>query len=114
MYHFLELTYWLSQHRIVVDCNLSVCFALSGFYTRAAPTRPLQGAVITKRSLAYLFLGSSPTSSAARDMLAARWCWRGSERCRLVLSRIWALLWSNVVRAEIISRSHTPTCPGCW
>lgn len=80
-------------------------FALSGFYTRG---RAYQGRykalVITQAvSLAYLLFGFiayfiGGALDMPRGALAMAWA---LSIAVLVLSRVWAVLWSNVVRAEI-------------
>ena len=80
-------------------------FALSGFYTRGRAYQGRYKALIVTQavSLAYLlfgfiayFLGGALDMPRAALVLA----WAVSVVV-LVLSRVWAVLWSNVVRAEI-------------
>ena len=79
--------------------------SLSGFYTRGKRYQGgFKALVVTQAvSLAYLlfgfiayFLGGALDMPRAALVLA----WAVSVAA-LVLSRVWALLWSNVVRAEI-------------
>jgi nucleoside-diphosphate-sugar epimerase len=80
-------------------------FALSGFYTRGRAYQGRYKALIVTQavSLAYLlfgfiayFLGGALDMPRAALVLA----WAVSVVV-LVISRVWAVLWSNVVRAEI-------------
>ncbi|HWO00260.1 MAG TPA: NAD(P)-dependent oxidoreductase [Blastocatellia bacterium] len=80
-------------------------FALSGFYTRGRAYQGRYKALVVTQavSLAYLlfgfiayFLGGALDMPRAALLLG----WMVSVGA-LVLSRLWALLWSNVVRAEI-------------
>ncbi|HSO73334.1 MAG TPA: NAD-dependent epimerase/dehydratase family protein, partial [Blastocatellia bacterium] len=80
-------------------------FALSGFYTRGRAYQGRYKALVVTQavSLSYLlfgfiayFLGGALDMPRAALVLA----WAVSTVV-LVVSRVWALLWSNVVRAEI-------------
>lgn len=80
-------------------------FAFSGFYTRGRAYQGRYKALVVTQavSLSYLlfgfiayFLGGALDMPRAALVLA----WAVSTAA-LVLSRVWALLWSNVVRAEI-------------
>lgn len=89
-----------------------VVFALSGFYTRGRAYQGRYKALVVTQavSLAYLlfgfvayFLGGALDMPRAALVLA----WAVSVVV-LVLSRVWALLWSNVVRAEINIEKAAP------
>ena len=80
-------------------------FSLSGFYTRGRAYQGRYKALVVTQavSLAYLlfgfiayFLGGALDMPRAALLLA----WAVSVAA-LVLSRVWAVLWSNLVRAEI-------------
>src|SRR6185295_3165180 len=82
-----------------------VVFAMSGFYTRGRAYQGRYKALVVTQavSLAYLlfgfiayFLGGA--LDMPRGALVLAWA---VSTVLLVLSRVWAVLWSNVVRAEI-------------
>jgi nucleoside-diphosphate-sugar epimerase len=87
-------------------------FAVSGFYTRGRAYQGRYKALVVTQavSLAYLlfgfiayFLGGA--LDMPRGALVLAWA---VSVVVLVLSRVWALLWSNVVRAEINLEKPTP------
>ena len=82
-----------------------VVFALSGFYTYGRAYKgPYKALIVTQAvSLGYLIFGFisyfiGGVLNMPRGALVVAWV---VSVVVLVLSRIWALLWSNVVRAEI-------------
>lgn len=80
-------------------------FAASGFYTRGRAYRGRYKALVVTQavSLAYLLFGFTSyfvggVAIMPRAALVLAWA---VSVVVLVLSRVWALLWSNLVRAEI-------------
>lgn len=106
----LVSNYFHNAWLLTVVCLL--VFALSGFYTRGRAYKGRYKALVVTQavSLAYLlfafiayFLGGALDMPRAALVLA----WALSVVI-LVLSRVWALLWSNLVRAEIRLEKHAP------
>jgi len=98
---------------VLLTVTCLTVFGLSGFYTRG---RAYQGRykalVITQAvSLAYLLFGfiayfTGGVLDMPRGALVLAWALSVAV---LVLSRLWAVIWSNVVRSEISLETATPT-----
>ena len=98
----------LSNYFHIAWLLTAVCvavFAISGFYTRGRAYQGRYKALVVTQavSLAYLlfgfiayFLGGA--LDMPRGALVLAW---GVSVAALVISRLWAVLWSNLVRAEI-------------
>ena len=93
-----------------------VVFAISGFYTRGRAYQGRYKALVVTQavSLAYLlfgfiayFLGGA--LDMPRGALVLAWA---VSTALLVVSRVWAVLWSNVVRAEIGLEKPVPQDAG--
>jgi nucleoside-diphosphate-sugar epimerase len=89
-----------------------VVFALSGFYTRGRAYKGRYKALIITQavSLSYLLFGFvayfvGGALDMPRGALVLAWA---VSVIVLVLSRVWALVWSNVVRSEIHLDKPTP------
>ena len=87
-------------------------FALSGFYTRGRAYKGRYKALVITQavSLAYLLFGFiayfvGGALDMPRGALVLAWA---LSVVVLVLSRLWALVWSNVVRSEIDLEKPTP------
>jgi nucleoside-diphosphate-sugar epimerase len=95
---------YLHMSWLLTAISISV-FAMSGFYTYGRAYKgPYKALVVAQAvSLAYLLYGfTSYFLGGALDMPRGAWvlAWVISV-VALVASRVWAWLWSNVVRAEI-------------
>ena len=87
-------------------------FAMSGFYTRGRAYKGRYKALVITQavSLAYLIFGFiayfvGGALDMPRGALVVAWALSVAV---LVLSRVWALLWSNLVRAEISLEKPAP------
>ena len=112
-----ETIFWnyVIGYRNIALLLTAVClsvFALSGFYTRGRAYKGRYKALVITQaaSLAYLLFGFiayfvGGALDMPRGALVLAWALSVAV---LVLSRVWAVLWSNVVRSEINLENPKP------
>ena len=112
-----ETVFWnyVIGYRNIAPLLTAIClsvFALSGFYTRGRAYKGRYKALVITQavSLAYLLLGFTAYFVGGalympRGALLLAWALSITV---LVLSRLWAVFWSNLVRAEINLEKPAP------